>query len=495
MIINDEPIMTDIKMLMIENLVTGQLTNFSPMTIDQSINQLKNQERLNNEISTLFDNISPTDRFVIQGSFQKPVDTIKELQLSSISTGLVALATQELEFANHGSDYVSLSLIKKAYDKFDDNVALSEKGQALLNKYNLQPSQLTAFDSDELMNNIKNSQQNLSVSYLTQKTNTFMIHALPSFKPEDNSPLSGVNSPQQKIEILRSVNPEISCSTFKSGITHVGQDFGGTGIGVIISSGMVKMASSSDMGSRVDSNGERSALGQSAVSQLEVEEVFNNRVSGEGYNEVIVKNPMIAGVYINLDNQEYDDQKRTFAQKLNPEHVFQIANHLKMMANDDFKSLPIYTIYKGEIRESQLNITALSRFLPEALKGDVAKYNDDKYRENLTSEDIMKRKEWKSLTNDEFVAIAYHRGDSLNHKDLHHKGQEHELTNLRKLEILDKHQHSLKGDLASLKINDRRLDNVEEYLNVNLSSLDNLNHQKSVDYIPSYQHKHKNKIN
>lgn len=165
------------------------------------------------------------------------------------------------------------------------------------------------------------------------------------------------------------------------------------------------------------------------------------------------------------------------------------------MASDDFKSLPIYTIYKGEIRESQLNITALNSFLPEALKGDVAKYNDDNYRENLTSEDIMKRKEWKSLTNDEFVAIAYHRGDSLNQKDLHHKGQEHELTNLRKLEILDKHQHSLKGDLATLKTKDRRLDNVEEYLNVNLSALDNLKHQKSVDYIPSYQHNHKNKIN
>lgn len=487
--------MTDIKMLMIEDLVTGKLTNFSPMTIDQSINQLKNQERLNKEIHNLFDNISPTDRFVIQGTFQNPVNTIKEHQLSAISTGLVALATQEIEFADHGSDYVSLSVIKKAYAKFEDNVALSEKGQALLNKYNLQPSQLTAFDSDELMNNIKNSQQNLSVSYLTQKTNTFMIHALPSFKPEENSPLNGINSPQQKIEILRSVNPEISCSTFKTGIPHLGKDFGCTSIGVIISSGMVKMASSSDMGSRVDANGERSSIGHSAVSQSEVEEVFNNRVSGEGYNEVIVQNPVIAGVYINLDNQEYDDQKRTFAQKLNPEHLFQIAKHLKTMASDDFKSLPIYTIYKGEIRESQLNITALNSFLPEALKGDVAKYNDDNYRENLTSEDIMKRKEWKSLTNDEFVAIAYHRGDSLNQKDLHNKGQEHELTNLRKLEILDKHQHSLKGDLATLKTKDRRLDNVEEYLNVNLSALDNLKHQKSVDYIPSYQHNHKNKIN
>lgn len=487
--------MTDIKMLMIEDLVTGKLTNFSPMTIDQSINQLKNQERLNNEINNLFENISPADRFVIQGSFQKPLDAINEHQLSTISTGMVYLASKELEFADHGSDYVSLSLIKKAYDKFEDNVELSEKGHALLNKYNLQPSQLTAFDSDELMNNIKNSQENLSVSYLTQKTNTFMIHALPSFKPEENSPLSGINSPQQKIEILRSVNPEISCSTFKSGIPHLGKDFGGTGIGVIISSGMVKMASSSDMGSRVDANGERSSIGHSAVSQSEVEEVFNNRVSGEGYNEVIVQNPVIAGVYINLDNQEYDDQKRIFAQKLNPEHLFQIAKHLKTMASDDFKSLPIYTIYKGEIRESQLNITALNSFLPEALKGDVAKYNDDNYRENLTSEDIMKRKEWKSLTNDEFVAIAYHRGDSLNQKDLHHKGQEHELTNLRKLEILDKHQHSLKGDLATLKTKDRRLDNLEEYLNVNLSALDNLKHQKSIDYIPSYQHKHKNKIN
>lgn len=480
-------------MLMIEDLVTGKLTNFSPMTIEQSINQLKNQERLHDEMISLFENISPADRFVIQGTFQKPLDAINEHQLSTISTGMVYLASKELEFADHGSDYVSLSLIKKAYEQFDDTI-LSEKGQALLNKYDLQPSQLTAFDSIELMDNIKNSQQNLSVHYLTKKTNTFMIHALPAFKPEANSPLSGANSRKDKIEILRSVNPEISCSTFKSGTSHLGQDFGETSIGVIISSGVVKMASSRDMGSIVDINGERHAVGKHDISQSNIESIFNNRLSGNRYNEIVVKNPVLAGVYINLDNQTNEDKDYTFAERETPEHLIKVMENLKNMARDDFKNLPIFTIYKGEIRESSLNIKALSNFLPDDLKNDVTKCIDDNYCEQFTDEDIMKRNEWKTLTNDEFVAIAYERGDILKHEDLHYKGQSNELTSLRKLEILDKHQHTLKNDLSTFKTHDRRLDNIDEYLNINTSALDNLKHQKSVEYLPSYQHRYNNKL-
>lgn len=487
--------MTDIKMLMVENLITGQSTNFSPMTIDKCINYLKNQERLNNEMNNLFENISPVDRFVIKDGLPKPLGAIKENQLSVIDTGLVHLATKELEFADSGSDYVSLSLIRKAYEKFDDNVVLSVKGQELLNKYSLEPSQLTAFDTNELMDNIKNNQQNLSVSYLTRKTNTFMLHSLPSFKPEGNSPLKGDYTVKDKVEILRSTNPELSCSTFKSGLPHLGRDFGGTAIGVIIASGTVKMAASSDIGTVTNSSGERVSFGNQDVSQENIEKVFNNRINGEGYNEVIVSNPSIAGLYINLDDLEHGEKENVLAKKINPEHLFQIAQHLKNMASDDAKPLPIFTIYNGEIRESTLNITALRQFLPEELKDDVMKYNNENYREKLSQDDINKRKEWKSLTNAEFVAIAYHRGDILTHEDIHHKGQENELSNLRKLEILDKHQNVFKDDLGSKKTNDRRLDNMDEYLNVNLSALDNLKHQKSVDYIPTYQHKHKNKIN
>lgn len=487
--------MTDIKILMIENLITGQSTNFSPMKIDKCINYLKNQERLNDEMNTLFENISPVDRFVIKDGFPKPLGDIKENQLSTIDTGLVHLATKELEFADSGSDYVSLSLIKKAYEKFDDNVVLSVKGQELLNKYKLEPSQLTAFDANELMDNIKNNQQNLSVSYLTRKTNTFMLHSLPFFKPEGNSPLKGDYTVKDKVEILRSTNPELSCSTFKSGVPHLGRDFGGSDIGVIIASGTVKMASLTDMGTVTNTAGDRVSFGSQDLSQENIEKVFNNRVNGDGYNEVIVKNPSIAGIYINLDDLSYGKKEMVLAKEFDPEHLFQIAEHLKNMANDDHKPLPIFTIFNGEIRESTLNITALRQFLPEELKDDVKKYNNDNYRVKFSQEDMNKRKEWKSLTNDEFVAIAYHRGDVLTHEDIHHKGQENELTNLRKLEILDKHQNLFKGDLGNKKINDRRLDNMEEYLNVNLSSLDNLKHKKSVDYIPSYQHKHKNKIN
>ena len=486
--------MTDIKILMIENLITGQSTNFSPMTIDKCINYLKNQERLNNEMNNLFENISPVDRFVIKDGFPKPFGAVKENQLSVIDTGLVHLATKEVEFADFGSDYVSLSLIKKAYQKFDDNVTLSYKGQELLNKYNLDPSQLTAFDANELMENIKNNQQNLSVSYLTRKTNTFMLHSLPSFKPTGNSPLKGDYTLKDKVEILRSTNPELSCSTFKSGNPHLGGDFGNTPIGVIISSGVVKMADSSDIGTVTNTLGERMAYGTQDVSQEHIEEVFNKRVNGESYNEVVVKNPSIAGLYINLDDLDRGNNDPLLAKEYDPEHLFQIAEHLKNMASDDSKSLPIFTIYKGEIRESTLNTTELKQFLPEALKEDVTKYDNDSYIEKLSQDDIKKRKEWRSLTNDEFIAVAYHRGDILTHEDLHHKGQENELSNLRKLEILDKHQNTFKAQLGDKKINDRRLDNIEECFNVNLSALDNLKHQKSVDYLPTYAHKNKNKI-
>lgn len=455
------------KMLMIENIVTGQRSNFSTMSLNSSMNYIKNQEKINESISSLFDNISPTDRYVFNDSLFKGSDNVQSMQLSAIHTGLVNLAIQNPDFANYGSDYVNLNIIKKAYDKFDDNVILSEEGNNLLKKYNLEPSQLNAFDSDELLDSLKNNQKNLSVHYLTNKTNTFMVHSISGFKPDANSPIQGDIGHLTKVELLRSVSPEISCSTFVSGVRHENVDFGYSTLGVIVSGGSVLFASGGDAGTKVDSNGERYNY-DSQIEQSDIEQVLKDRDYG-GLNEIVVKKPQIAGAYLNLDARKENERGFNITQSVSANNLISSINMLKTMTQDTEKPLPQLVVYKGELREVSFDVDKIKEF-----------------KESLESSS------WYNLSDKEFLTKFATLGEPLTHKKLSELGETNDLSNSRKLEILDKNENSLRGNIISRKVAELREKTSDDEINMNFSVFDNLNYQKTKAYLPDYAHKIKN---
>lgn len=459
--------MTEMKMLMIENIVTGQRSNFSAMTLNSSMNYIKNQEKINESITSLFDNISPSDRYVFNDSLSKDVENIQAMQLSAINTGLVHLAMETPEFSNYGSDYVNLSIIKKAYDKFDDSVMLSEEGNKLLQKYNLEPSQLNAFDSDELLDSLKDNQKNLSVHYLTNKTNTFMVHSISGFKPDANSPIQGDITHLTKVELLRSVNPEISCSTFVSGVNHENVDFGYSTLGVIISGGSVLFASGGDAGTKVDANGKRYNY-NSQIEQSEIEQIFKDRDYG-GLNEIVVKKPQIAGAYLNLDARKENERGFNITQSISPNNLISSISMLNTMTKDTEKPLPQLVVYKGQLREVSFDIEKIKEF-----------------KESLESPS------WHKLSDKEFLDKFATIGEPLTHKKLSELGESNDLSNSRKLELLDKNENSLRGNIISNKVAEIRGKTSQDEINMNFSVFDNLNYQKTKSYLPDYAHKFKN---
>lgn len=440
------------RMLMIQDTL-GNRTNFSTIKDNECEIYIKTQQKLSERIDTLFDNISAAESFVL---LETPVylkqNTSAQL-LSTLSTGLSNLANRQGDFLHVGSDFVDLNILKAGYQKFGANAILTNEATTLLTKYNLQIEQLDSFDTDELFENLKNTQRNVSVNYLTEKTNTFILHSIPHFRPEANSPLAGNITNQQKIEILRSSNPELCASSFQNGTKHLSNDFGHTKIGVILSDGIVKHASKTDFGSTVDSHGMRSNSHSFENQQDVIEDVIKSRTNDTGYNEIIVAKPDIAGVYINLDCLPKNGDSEMFLNKeFEPLSLVEVFKNLHHMAKNSEKDLPILTIHNGEIRETRLSKSFLSEYLPENPKFQSC-YDIEEYGTSAERHDYDKKKEkWKLLSNDEILQKAFICSEPLSYSDLRQMGIDNRLSDTHKLELLEKNAPIMKGGLAQHKI-------------------------------------------
>lgn len=465
------------RMLMIQDAL-GNRTNFSAIKNNECELYINTQNKISERIDALFENVSAAESFVLSETPVHLKNNICAQLLSTLSTGLSHLANHQGDFLHVGSDFVDLNIIKSGYQKFSDNAILTNEASNLLTKYNLQIEQLDSFDTDELFNNLKNTQLNASVNYLTEKTNTFILHSIPHFRPEANSPLSGEITSQQKIEILRSSNPEICASSFQNGTKHLSNDFGHTKIGVILSDGIVKHASNTDFGSTVDSHGMRSNRHSFENRQDVIEDVIKSRTNDTSYNEIIVANPDIAGVYLNLDSLSKDG-RTSFGLNTDfePLSLVEVFKNLHHMSKNSEKDLPILTIHNGEIRETRLSKSFLSDYLPKNQKFQ-ARYDVEEYGTSAERHDYDNKKEkWKTLSSDEILQKAFIRSEPLSYSDLRQMGIDNRLSDTHKLELLEKNAPIMKGGLAQHKIGelkniigDKNISSVD--LNMDLSVFD-----------------------
>lgn len=532
MIINYELTMPDIKMLMIENLVTGQLTNFSPMTVEKCMLLIQNQEKVNNRIGNLFENVSSSERYVFNNNSQQPVNDMQVFQISSIESGLSYKASQSIEFADHGSDYVDLLIVQEAYKTLQDKLMLSSDGQSILNRYNIKLEQLDAFDSDELLSSIKNNQDNKSVGYVTQKTNTFLVHAISDLKPTCfdafntgqtldvlkliaeqaiptlNSPLNGQAMATNKVQIARSMSPELCCSSFNNGDGPLtGNNFGFSQIGLIISNGMITHAHDKDHSSTVDDFGSRNERQHFNTSQHHVEHIFGSRKNHANYNEILVKNPEFAGVYLNLDyrnNIFTNTLDIPFKDHYHPLAILDTYQKMKELSIDNEKPLPILAIHNGQVRELSFNISALKEYLPRGILNDINDHlnNTKRYDSSVpfnhlsdadSDEFLIKIRKFNQYSSGDILEKFFILGEPLTQKQLHDIGKEHQISQTRKIEIIQANSNIIKGNLADHKINEIKSTLSNSEFSINFSVFENLKVENNNNHAPLMEQR-KNKI-
>ena len=188
-----------------------------------------------------------------------------------------------------------------------------------------------------------------------------------------------------------------------------------------------------------------------------------------GLNEIVVKKPQIAGAYLNLDARKENERGFNITQSVSTNNLISSINMLKTMTQDTEKPLPQLVVYKGELREVSFDVDKIKEF-----------------KESLESSS------WYNLSDKEFLTKFVTLGEPLTHKKLNELGETNDLSNSRKLELLDKNENSLRGNIISRKVAELREKTTEDEINMNFSVFDNLNYQKTKAYLPDYAHKIKN---
>lgn len=185
------------------------------------------------------------------------------------------------------------------------------------------------------------------LSQVVDLTKHYIIHALP-FKYEGaQCPLLEEKTLVDRVRVLRWLAPTISASSFSGEAPHTGSDYSNARFGVLLAQGEIQNAFSKEAGIVANFRGER----VSGVTQTkeEIVEAVQGRVPGSVFNELIVAQPQLSGVYFSVDG----DVAATSA----AHHVTQLLGRLEAMATfsgpDDAiqeAPLPMFIIIKGQVR-------------------------------------------------------------------------------------------------------------------------------------------------
>lgn len=160
---------------------------------------------------------------------------------------------------------------------------------------------------------LKEARTQRLLSEVCARNNQFILHGIRVDKnkigthPEENSQIEGDASFAERVKILRALKPEISCSSFRAGEAYEG---GWSAVGVLLSGGEVVHAERGDAGTKAAEDGTRQIIGERKNSPKEIDEILS-AVDNTGHNELIVRNPMIAGLYVNFDKLRDDLERET----------------------------------------------------------------------------------------------------------------------------------------------------------------------------------------
>lgn len=176
--------------------------------------------------------------------------------------------------------------------------------------------------------------------------NIIFVHGITDDLGSKTDLLKKESDWQAKLYILLGLNPSVSASSIKKG-DWIGHNMW-EGMGVILNGGTIIQASPTDLGTDADSLDERVSLrgsNQSPVSG-QIKSAILDR-EADVYNEFIVKNPKVAGIYV-VAYDEYPSFGRPdiISQKKRDSKIHKIATDLQV---------PLYVIDYGQAYDSQFS--------------------------------------------------------------------------------------------------------------------------------------------
>lgn len=204
---------------------------------------------------------------------------------------------------------------------------LAEAKEILKDFYQTQKEKWQEYEKEEKAKDVAN---------IIEQYDVAVIHATnPYGVPGDNSLLRENIDWQTKLKILLALRPPISASTFKKGDGRYNM---WAHLGVILKGGYVETAHHQDLGTKALSFQERRRLGASREGKVseKIQEAILKRPSND-YNELVVRDPELAGFYLCLDDSK---------DIINLDEIEKITKEL---------NLPIYILKGGEIFEARFD--------------------------------------------------------------------------------------------------------------------------------------------
>lgn len=145
-----------------------------------------------------------------------------------------------------------------------------------------------------------------SVEQALVRNKAFLVHTLTThekLRHNANSNITNRATFEDDIDLLLSLEPSISTSSITPGIktSLFQEEF--SNMGVILGGGDIEGASSCDADSKSTGIKRRRIIGDRGVSVDKIDETIGQR-TGSGYNEIVVNNPKVFGVFKSVEIDE-----------------------------------------------------------------------------------------------------------------------------------------------------------------------------------------------
>lgn len=283
------------------------------------------------------------------------------------------------------------------------------------------------------------------ISDFSQKHGRIFFHGMPHFAPTGNTYFRS-NALVDKVTNMRALGGEISASTFILNTPHNGRDFGGAWKGVILTDGEIVHASTCDSGTVMQANGQRAVLGEQNRTSSELTRTILKRQPTDPYNEIVVRDPIVGGVYIKLDpdgetaneqrnnNRPWDSINRIL-------HVLQDLQHAAH--NSGGSSLPVYAVLDGHVRDlHDISVHALNEYSLSAQGFEQLRTTGSV--ESLKDQAILDK--WKAFCANKTATDVFKEilllGPALDPEDLHNRAKHIQLNDMQKIHALTKISHA-----------------------------------------------------
>lgn len=224
-------------------------------------------------------------------------------------------------------------------------------------------------------------------------TQHYFIHALPYRYLGSQCPLIDGHSMIDRIKVLRWLSPTICASSFPEKQPHLGKDYQNALFGVILGQGEIEGASVQDLGLTANFKGER-GFPQGQVKE-DILNVINSRTSSSDYNDLVVSNPQVAGVYFNADGGQNFQLPAAH-------HLLQLLGRLEALApfTDEASKemlLPMFIILNGQARPF-LGVNLLFKSMVLSPKEQNSFDKRERLSKSVVNLDVLRQEAWERET-------------------------------------------------------------------------------------------------